>query len=49
MAMNWTKVTKKKQQQDQVYVREIYFYIYAKISTFQQLCWISHTKSLNRP
>ena len=29
MAMNWTQYTQKKQQQTQVYVSEIYFYIYA--------------------
>ena len=34
MAMNWAQVTQKKQQQAQVYVSTIYFYIYAYISTF---------------
>ena len=29
MAMKWTQYTQKKQQQTQVYVSEIYFYIYA--------------------
>ena len=33
MAMNWAQVTQKKQQQVQVYVSKIYFYIYAYIST----------------
>ena len=28
MAMNWAQVTQKKQQQAQVYVSTIYFYIY---------------------
>ena len=34
MAMNWAKVTQEKQQQAQVYVSTIYFYIHAYISTF---------------
>ena len=34
MAMNWAQVTQKKQQQAQVYVSTIYFYIYAYISKF---------------
>ena len=34
MVMNWAQVTQKKQQQTQVYVSKIYFYIYAYISTF---------------
>ena len=34
MVMNWAQVTQKKQQQAQVYVSKIYFYIYAYISTF---------------
>ena len=34
MAMNWAKVTQEKQQQGQVYVSTIYFYIHAYISTF---------------
>ena len=33
MAMNWSQVTHKNQQQVQVYVSKIYFYIYAYIST----------------
>jgi len=48
MAMNWAQVTQKKQQQTQVHVSTIYFYIQAYISTVWQLYWISHTKSLNR-
>ena len=48
MAINWAQVAQKKQQQAQVYVSKIYFYIYAYISTFKQLQWIFHTKSLNR-
>ena len=31
--MNWVQVTQKKQQQAQVYVIKIYFFIYAYIST----------------
>ena len=34
MAMNWAQVTQKKQQQAQVYVSTISFYIHAYISTF---------------
>ena len=34
MAMNWAQVAQKKQQQAQVYVSKIYFYIYANIPTF---------------
>ena len=34
MAMNWAPVTQKKQQQAQVDVSTIYFYIHAHISTF---------------
>ena len=48
LAINWAQVAQKKQQQAQVYVSKIYFYIYAYISTFKQLKWIFHTKSLNR-
>ena len=33
-AMNWAQVTQKKQQQPQIYVSIIYFYIYDYISTF---------------
>ena len=33
-ARNWAQVTQKKQQQAQIYVSIIYFYIYAYISTF---------------
>ena len=33
-SMNWAQVTQKKQQQAQVYVSTIYFYIYAYISKF---------------
>ena len=33
MVMNWAQVTQKKQQQAQVYVSKICFYIYAYIST----------------
>ena len=33
IAMNWAQVTQKKRRQTQVYVRKIYFYIYAFIST----------------
>ena len=33
MAMNWAQVTQKKQQQAQVYVSTISFYIHAYIST----------------
>ena len=32
--MNWAQVTQKKQQQAEIYVSIIYFYIYAYISTF---------------
>ena len=39
MAMNWAQVTQKKQQQGQVYVSTIYFYIYAYISTFLSTTW----------
>ena len=39
MAMNWAHVTQKKQQQAQVYVSTIYFYIYAYISTFLSTTW----------
>ena len=39
MAMNWAQVTQKKQQQAQVYVSTIYFYIYAYISTFLSTTW----------
>ena len=34
MVMNWAQVKQEKQQQAQVYVSTIYFYIYAYISTF---------------
>ena len=34
MATNWTQVTQKKQYQIQVYVSEIYFYMYVFIATF---------------
>ena len=34
MAISWAQVTQKKQQQTQVYISEIYVYIYAYISTF---------------
>ena len=34
------------QQQTRVYVSEIYFYIYAYISTFWQLYWISRVYKL---
>ena len=34
MATNWVQITQKKQQQAQVYVSTIFFYIYAYISTF---------------
>ena len=34
MAMNGAQVAQKKQQQAQVYVNSIYFYIYAYICTF---------------
>ena len=34
MAMNWAQVPQKKQQQAQVYVSTIFFYIHAYISTF---------------
>ena len=34
MAMNWAQVTQKKQQQAQVDVSKIYFFIHAYISTF---------------
>ena len=34
MAMNWAQITQKKQQQAQVCVIRIYFYIHAHISTF---------------
>jgi len=49
IAMNWAQVTPKKQQQTQVYVSKIYsINIYAYLSMFWQLYWISHTTSLNR-
>ena len=34
MAMNWAQVTQKKQQQAQVYISTIYFYIYALFLCF---------------
>ena len=34
MATNWTQVTQKKQYQTQVYVSEIYFYIFVFTTTF---------------
>ena len=34
MVMNWAQVTQKKQQQAQVYVSKIYFYINAYIFSF---------------
>ena len=48
MVMSWVQITQKKQQQAEVYVSKICFYIYAYISRFSQQNRNSHTKSLNR-